>query len=226
MTIDYKDEYGTLRQEMLERFDRIHDSMKYGTGAFIAFLSYYYATSEFSNYIALIILQLLVSLIGVCSLRHYQSIYRTGTYVAIIIEENSEAKWHRMSRQLDSYWKSINKDKWTCDLPFPLGKRWGADSTMLAILLIILAIIGGVTVALRVESLPAFQSLQVFHWICLLLIGFLLINNVIIIYQLSWGMRKFMDNEVEAWKKYSLSFGNDFADRYSERKPQFTKGKE
>ncbi len=99
MTIDLKDEYATLRQEMLERFDRIHDTAKYGIGAFIAFLSYYF-TTDFDDFIALTILQLLVALVGAYVLRLYRSIYTVGTYIAIVIEGNSKAKWHRMSRQV------------------------------------------------------------------------------------------------------------------------------
>lgn len=216
MLVDFKDEYIALRQEMLERFDRIHDAMKYGTGAFIIFLSYYYTTKDFDNFISLTILQLLVALIGLYSLSLYQSIYKVGTYIAVIIEDQSEAKWHRMSRQFDLYSRNIMTKKWTNGLPFPFGYRWGTDSTMLALLLISLLIITIGAVLLKVESLPAFQPSLVSHWIKLSIIGFLLLFNVIIIYQLIWGMRNFMHNNVETWKKYRSSFGNDFTDIYSE----------
>lgn len=215
MTVDYKDEYITLRQEMLERFDRIHDAIKYGTGAFIVFLSYYYTTTDFDNFISLTIFQLLVALVGFYCLSLYRSIYKVGTYIAVIIEEKSEVKWHRMSRQFDFYSRNIKKNMWT-SLPFPLGNRWGADSTMLAILLINLIIIAIGAVLLKVKSLSAFQPSLVSHWIFLSIIGFLLLCNVITVYQLSWGMRKFMHNNVEIWKKYRSSFGNDFTDVYSE----------
>jgi hypothetical protein len=34
-------EYMTLRDEMMKQFDRIHDTMKYGLGVFIALIAYY-----------------------------------------------------------------------------------------------------------------------------------------------------------------------------------------
>ena len=107
MTIDLKDEYGTLRQEMLGRFDRIHDTAKYGTGAFIAFMSFYYKSQGFDDLIALVVLQLLVAIMGMSSLRLYYSIYNVATYISITMESNSEAKWHRMSRQLSAYMASF-----------------------------------------------------------------------------------------------------------------------
>ena len=42
MSIKDPEEYATLRQEMLERFERIHDTAKHGTGAYLAFLAFYY----------------------------------------------------------------------------------------------------------------------------------------------------------------------------------------
>ena len=213
MTIDFKDEYATLRQEMLERFDRIHDTAKYGTGAFIVFLSYYYTNPDFDNLLALTILQLIVALIGLASLRLYQSIYVAGTYIAVIIEDKSEAKWHRMSRQVDSYEEKNKKNKWIRLLPFPLGKRWGADSAQLAILLITLMLIGFGAVFLKATTFQPLCALQCFF---LLIVLFLSVCNAIAVYQLWWGMRNFMQNCAETWKKYRRSFGSDFADTYSE----------
>lgn len=215
MTINFKDEYATLRQEMLERFDRIHDTAKYGTGAFIAFLAYYYTIPNFDNFIALTILQLIVALVGMTSLRLYQSIYVTGTYIAVIIEDNSEAKWHRMSRQVGYYEKKSKKDK----LPFPLGKRWGADSAQLAIILMTLMLLGFGAVILKATTLLAFQPLCALQWFLLLIILFLSVCNVIAVHQLWWGMHDFMQNCTETWKKYRRSFGSDFADTYSELPP-------
>ncbi len=216
MNIDFKDEYATLRQGILERFGRIHDTAKYGTGAFIAFLSYYYMNPGFDNFIALIILQLLVVLIGMSSLRLYQSIYVVGTYIAVIIERDSKAKWHRMSRQLDCYEKKQNENKWTMASPFPLGKRWGGDSAQIAIFLTTLTVLGFGAVFSRANSLLAFLPSCASELFFLIFVGILFVCNMIIVYQLWWGMRNFMNKSVEVWKKYRSSFGNDFSDKYAD----------
>ena len=158
MPIDFKDEYATLRQEMLECFSRIHDTAKYGTGAFIGFLSYYYVYhDDVDVFIALIVSQLLVALIGIPSLCLYHSIYDKGTYIMVIIEKNSEAKWHGMSRRLSDFGKERNKTKGFWQWPFPFGKRWGEDSAQLAILLIFLTLTGLGVVFLRESTWSTFR---------------------------------------------------------------------
>ena len=217
MTIDFKDEYATLRQEMLERFGRIHDTAKYGTGAFIAFLSYYLANPNFDIFFALTILQLLVALIGMSSLRLYQSIYVVGTHIAVIIEHDSKAKWHRMSRQWDCFEKNKNKNKWTCRVPFPIGKRWGADSAQAAIFLSTLIILGFVAAFSRVSNLSAFLHLCCSQRFLVFVLIILLACNGIVIYKLLWGMRKFTQNTYESWKDYRKSFGTEsFPDKYAD----------
>lgn len=215
MTIDFKDEYATLRQEMLARFERIHDTAKYGTGAFIALLSYYYANPSFDDLIALTIFQLMIAIIGMSFLRLYQSVYNIGTYIAVKIECDSEAKWHRMSRQKDSYEEKSGNIVWTQRLPFPLGKRWGADSAQFAILLITLMLLGLGAVFFKAPAFLDFQNLYTLQWIFIAFIIIVLFCNVIVVYQLWWGMRNFMHNNVETWKKYGRSFGSDIADSYS-----------
>ena len=60
MPIDGSDEYKTLRDEMMQRFERIHDTMKYGLGAFIALLAYYHSgAATLDDGIALSLFQLL-----------------------------------------------------------------------------------------------------------------------------------------------------------------------
>lgn len=216
MTIDFKDEYTTLRQEMLERFERIHDTVKYSVGAFIAFLSYYYISSDFDNLAAFTILQLLIALIGLTALRLYRSIYGVGTYIAVVIEDGSNAKWHRMSRQLDRYENEHNKYHWIYKLPFPLGNRWGGDSAQVAILLIVLVLVafgamfskaGGLS-----ESLPNCIS----QWIFFILSLFILVSNLVVSYHMWWWMRKFAANSTETWKEYRNHFGKDFKDGYTD----------
>lgn len=229
MAIDFKDEYATLRQEMLERFGRIHDTAKYGTGAFIAFLSYYYKVGRFDDYFfALVTFQLLVALIGLSALRLYQSIYDIGSYIAAIIEQDSEGRYHRMNRQRRDYERDVGKRRWTYSLPFPLGKRWGGDSAQFAILLVALTLIGLFAVLSKNDNLKtlfcpfcAYEALK-----CLLFlrsseilvftfIVILLTCNVMVIYKLWWGMKKFMTEKDEMWKQYKKAFGTrEFPDKY------------
>ena len=122
MSMDYKDEYASLRQEMLERFERIHDALKFGLGAFLIALSYYYIEDKFDGFIALIILQLIIAMIGLYSLRLFKSIYTMGSYIVAFIESTStEAKYHTMSREK--------------------SKKWGGDSRFIGLVLLALVII-------------------------------------------------------------------------------------
>ncbi|MFZ3383559.1 MAG: hypothetical protein WA144_06500 [Candidatus Methanoperedens sp.] len=202
MTLDFKDEYSTLRQEMLDCFDRIHDSMKYGIGAYIAFISYYYLTPEssFGFLIALTIVQLLVALIGIYLFGLYKTIYRIGTYIAVNIEENSGPRWHRMSRQY----------------PKPKGLKkilygWGSRARVDAIFLIIFYLGFLETVALKKVDVDILDNI---YYVIVPLI--LLIINILIICQLIWGMRTFIDDECKTWKSYSKGFGTKkIPDKYS-----------
>jgi hypothetical protein len=213
MTIDFKDEYVTLRQEMLDRFERIHDTAKYGIGAFVAFLSYYLVHPEFDDFISLLILQLLTALIGLSSLRLYRSIYVVGTYITVVIEHGSEAKWHRMSRQLDDYDKG---HKWSHSLPFPVGNRWGADSAQTGILLIALIIVGISSVLYRAGISSAILHSCLLQWILFVFSIGIVFCNVVVVYQMFWGMKKFTKNCTVTWKKYQNDFGKSFKDEYND----------
>ena len=219
MTIDFEDEYATLRQEMLERFERIHDTIKYGVGAFIAFLSYYYTTrSDFDKFMAFTILQLLVALIGMTALRLYHSIYVLGTYIAVVIECGSEAKWHRMSRQLDQYEKKHKKYPWKHRLPFPFGERWGGDSAQGAILLMVLLLVGSVAIFSKAGCFSELLPNCAPQWIFFIMSLFILAGNIAVFYYMWWGMRKFAANSTETWKEYHNLFGKDFKDGYADYK--------
>jgi hypothetical protein len=221
MCVDFKDEYATLRQEMLERFGRIHDTGKYGIGAFIAFLSYYYTHPNFDDSTALIIFQLLVALMGFSCLNLYRHIYRIGTYIAFVIEKTGGVRWHRMSRSLDNYKKKFeivnifNKSKRL--LPFPLGTRWGEDPAQLALLLLILMVIGLGAVFSKITTLSEFLPLCTSQWYFLVITIVVFTCNVIVIYKLLWGMRNYKDNIVKTWKKYNKKFGTqEFPDPYAD----------
>lgn len=201
---------------MLERFEKIHDTAKYGVGAFIAFLSYYYTRSDFDNLMAFTILQLLVALIGMTALRLYHSIYVVGTYIAVVIECSSEAKWHRMSRQLDQYEKKHKKYRWTHQLPCRFCERWGGDSAQVAILLMVLVLVGSVAIFSKAggfsELLPNCRP----QWIFFIMSLVILAVNITVFYCMWWGMRKVAANRTETWKEYRNHFGKDFKEGYTD----------
>ncbi len=213
MSVDRKDEYATLRQEMLERFERIHDTAKYGIGAFIAFISFYLAYSDFDNIVALLIMLSIVTLMALSALNNYQLIYTQGTYIAVIVEEGSDAKWHRMSRSYDDYLNKLRKMTWWEKWPFPIGLRWGADSTQFSYLAIALTFLSFGAVYLK-TSFQAFTPSDLAHCFFFVFICFLFVTNVILIYKLSWGMQNFRKKTENRWKDYRENFGKKFEDFY------------
>jgi len=216
MNIDFKDEYATLRQEMLDRFGRIHDTVKYGIGAFILFLSYYYGKDEFDNFIALAILQLFVTLIGVYSLRLYQSIYTIGTYIAIIMEKASGVRWHRMSRNIDKY-KIMERDG-NKGGTTKTSKRWLSDSSSFAVLLVALMFIGFCAVFLKAQiRLSELRELCIPQLVRCIIIVVITFFNFWILCMLTFRMTPFREKCEETWKKYSRDFGTDkFPDPYAD----------
>ena len=150
MAISHEEEYKSLRQEMLELFQRIHDILKWGVGGFVVFLSFYLAIEGAYGMVitdreALYIMLAIIAMMGLSVLRNYYGIYTIGTYIAVVIEKNNSGKWHRMSRQYDDYLEKMNKNKkkeklkvswWERYLPWPVGSRWGADSMQLCYILI------------------------------------------------------------------------------------------
>lgn len=227
MSIDFKDEYASLRQEILDRFSRIHDTAKYGIGAFIAFLSYYYTHSDFDDFFALIILQLLVALIGFSCLNLFRHIYRIGTYIAVVIEHDSKAKWYRMSRQLNEYKKEYDIDKTSRILPFPLGTRWGEDPAQIAILLAVLMFVGLATAfshssilktslsSLFIHPLTTLPSLCASQRIICIIAILLVLCNLVILVQLWLVMGNCMRKSKKTWKEYNQRFvSGEFPDEY------------
>ncbi len=98
----------------------------------------------------------------------------------------------------------------------PLGKQWGADSAMFAILVLVLMLLGLSVVILKADTLSALRPLRDIHWLLLLFSIVFVVCNLIIFYQLWWGMRNFTNNTVKTWKEYCRAFGNDFGDTYSD----------
>ncbi len=132
------EEYRSLRQEMLERFERIHDTVKWVSGGFIAFLYFYWTQGVISPIACIIILELFIALLGLSVLRLYRSIYFTGSYLGVILESRTDLKWHTMSGFYSEYlteYKTIKNKK------FPFGDEWGGDSQQVSFLLIALNII-------------------------------------------------------------------------------------
>ena len=204
MAIDFEDEYASLRQEMLEGFERIHDTGKYGIGAFIAFLAYYYESHNFSNFLALVVFQLLVLLMGVYARRVYQSIYVVGTYIAFVIEKTNGVRWHRMSRSIGEFKENSGEQDVEKNSSTKAPKGWGKDSFWFGLLLLALIFVGIVAVLLKASVLSLCASQQLLY---ILIIVALLIINLYIFYVLSWGMGKFRVKEEQKWKAYNKVFG-------------------
>ncbi len=213
MPIDHKDEYATLRQEMLQRFDRIHDTTKYGVVVFIAFLSFYLAAQgalKLDSLVSLIIMNFIISLITLSVYHNFEVIYTHGTYIAVMIEEESEAKWHRMRRSYPDYIESIKKKTWRDKLRI----KWGGDSKQFSYLILVLTLFSFGVIYLKEKCLNAFMPSSISDWIIALLILILLAINLRHSYKLSFGMKKYRENIEKYWIKYRDAFGKEFCDPY------------
>lgn len=216
MPIDYVDEYVSLRQEMLERFEKIHDTLKYGIGGFIAFLSFYLAVHKIDgivpipNMIALFTMFSIVLFMGLSVLNNFRHIYRIGTYIAFIIESTNGVRWHRMSRRYGDYLKYLkkkNKLKW-----WEIAWRWGADSTQLAIVLIALFLGSFAIVVVKAENLYAWVPSNSIEWF---IFSILVILNIALFVSLWPGMQRFREKTEIRWGKYRKDFGTkEFPDRF------------
>lgn len=220
MPIDHKDEYATLRQEMLERFARIHDTAKYGVGGFIAILGFYYAhIGNIDHAFVLLILLALNILIGLSALSHSRAIYSLGTYMAVISEKNSKARWHRMIRHYSDYLKKYGKDiqkeyTWR-DKLVVFGRKRGVDPTMVSILTFALPFFGFVAVYLKAKCWNAIVPCDFIHICLFLLICLTTILSLIITCLLWFGMGRFTEKTEDNWKRYYKDFGTEkFPDPY------------
>jgi len=209
--INHKDEYSTLRQEILQRFERIHDISKYGIGGFIAFISFYFSSELFEvikpldNLLALLIMQLIVALMGLSLLNSYQRIYSIGTYIAVIIETGKEGKWHRMSRGYPDYLvkKKLIKGREKCF--YPIGEKWGTDSATLSFILFALIWVSFLTVWLKVKCFNAFIPSDISHWIVFFIMLFFIGINIVIFCKLL-GIQEYRKKLEERWIEYSKDF--------------------
>ena len=220
MSIDHKDEYPTLRQEVLERFERIHDTAKYGVGGFVAVLGFYYSRDNLDHAFVLLILQSLVILIGLSALGHSRAIYSLGTYMAVISEKDSnKARWHRMIRHysdyVEKYGEEIQKEYAWLDKLMVLGRKRGVDPTMVSIMTFVLPFFGFVAVYLKAECWNAIVPCDFIHICLFVLICLAYISSLIITCTLWFGMGRFTKNTAEGWKRYCNDFGTEkFPDPY------------
>ena len=191
-----ENEYSALRAEMLKRFDRIHDTMKYGLGIFIALIAYYhaYAPGTISSGIAICLFQLIFFSIGIIILQNYQSIYLEGTHIAICHENEIPHPWHRMSRH---YGEFTNKN-----LPFLLGSRWGADSAVISYILLFIGIISWIeTLTKPPITCESFISML---WL-FLFAGVVTLANLVVLYFLTIGMKNYREKIENEWLSYMIS---------------------
>jgi hypothetical protein len=211
MSISDTDEYNTLRQEMLAQFARIHDSVKWGTAGFGAFLLYYFG-KEYpligtnGQILGLIILELIILLIGLSSLRIFHAIYLEGTFIAVILETDEKLHWHNMSRGYDDFLQRKDLTSFRDWFPFPLGKRWGGDSSQIALLLLGLNIIAISGFLFKMTNFNDFLSYFVsncYFWLTCILI----IINLYIFYCLFWGIKNYMQITMVNWTKYKDDYG-------------------
>ena len=187
-------EYIALRDEMMKRFDRIHDSMRHGLGVFIALIAYYhaYAPDKIDSGIAICLFQLIVFSIGIIILQNYQSIYLEGTHITVCLEKTNEHPWHRMSRHFGEY--KNNK------LPFLLGSRWGADSAVFAYILLLIGIIAWIEIITKPPITCADIKSQLMPYLFAVLITFV---NIFVLYQLILGIKNYREDVEEKWVSYS-----------------------
>jgi hypothetical protein len=214
MALGFEHEYQSLRQEMLERFDRVHDTLKYGIGGFIAIVGYYHThTATMDHALALTLLELLILAIGMSSKNIFHSIYVEGTYIACVSERESQAKWHRMSRCFDRYLKDTNRSPLTRRLPFPLGRRWGGDSANVAVILIFMLLIAWFEVCSQAGGLSFLYEKVITLGVLSCLLALI---DIAIVYHLLFGITDFLKRTQNNWKSFSEDFGTDrFPDPYT-----------
>ena len=194
------DEYSNLRQEMIANFERIHDTTKWITGGFFLFLGAMWQYPNLFPPYASLFLLFAVGLLGLSCLRLYQGIYTLGSYVAVVIECRSNAKWHIMSRCYGDYKKKKGIIPKLADhLPFPFGKAWGGDSSQLSILVI------------GLNLFAFFIAINLLHdntTFAVAVLAFLF--NLYVFYKLFYDMRFFMQNNQKEWIQYRKDFKNMF----------------
>ena len=209
--ISKSDEYASIRNEMLQRFDRIHDIIKFLISFYVIFLSFYFL-NNFSHFIATLIPLIVIFVIGIWILPYYKSIFNQGSYISIVLENNNENKYHKMSRDLINDIKKgdilyPNKCSTT---NFIEGKYWGQDFIQTGKLLIILLATGLFTVSYKFfnektyDELIKYLSNSCFYFKLFLLLIILLFDIFIII--LFFRLNKFIDNNKSVWiKKRTVS---------------------
>jgi len=210
MPIELKDEYAALRAEMLHRFVKVFDVQKYGIGGVLALMAYIQVTTaQITAAVWLSMLEVMILLMGLVALNEFQIIYRVGTYIALLIEEGSPTKWHRMSRKYPSF---VRKQAATSrvsrhHLLYPAGIRWGSDSTQFALALLVLTVLSVGACWVKAGSLVALIRLG--SVLVLILVGW-------VIYALSWGMREFRRKTEDEWARYRKAWGTAaFPDPYA-----------
>lgn len=217
--IDHKDEYASLRQEMLERFARIHDTAKYGIVGFIAIIGFYYSRGDaLDPTFVLLILQSLVILIGFSTFGQYQLIFTLGAYIAVVIEKkSSKARYHMMNRFYKEYLEdnANQKEKWWNKLLPPWwSKNWYTDPLSISYLILVLPVFGGFAVYLKTGCWNVFVS-DSFHIFLFIISIFTFGFNMYMFYKLRWGMIKFKKETTDDWWRYSEVFDpNKFPNGY------------
>lgn len=205
--LDCKDEYRTLRQEMLEREGRIYDIAKYGALSVITFLSAYYQFNVDSK-VAILFLQSLIFWITLTILENYTRIFIIGTYIEIVLERDSEIHYLKMSRHENEYHKIYydeyvkSKKPWwvqwwgKLELRLPLiGKRWGRGTQVYSYLILMLFLLSWLTVLSKMNFQVPISDI-----IILVAVGMSVINILVVIKL--WRLHKFREREEEVWKHY------------------------
>jgi hypothetical protein len=137
---------------MLDLFERIHDTEKYILIIFVSFISFYFTSDKFNDYLALLILILLITMMLVSIKSMYYTIYKIGSYISVFIEkENSGFSFHRNNRKRNLILKKIKNDssKKVLYNSIKIINKWGNDTKTTGSILIILSVISGITVILK-----------------------------------------------------------------------------
>jgi hypothetical protein len=197
---------------MLERFARVHDTMKYGIAGFIALVGCYHMNSiAMDPALALTLLQLLILAIGLNSTNIFYILYNQGTYIAYKCERESPAKWHRMSRHLDEYLlhKKLSR---ASRLPFPMWRRWGGDPANVAWILVFMSLVAWFEVCSRDGGFTFMKGEGIYLGVLACLLS---VVNIMIIYLLLY-IKIFLRKTEQYWKRYFQDFGTtEFPDPYN-----------
>ncbi|MDP8216441.1 MAG: hypothetical protein P9L98_03880 [Candidatus Kaelpia imicola] len=190
-------EYETMRNEMLQRFARVH-YLLIGTTVAVAYLVYYYiVTSGLAKthlYFLSFIIVLLLTVSSYICLRLFYGIYQEGSYLAIFHELDGKEKWHLRSRLVKKVEPCM----------FHVYGRWGKDgfnALCIYISLLILSLSLLLSLHWR-KPLLVIDSVICLEDIISILLGIGVLIFFFIFISKLWKTHDFMIANLKEWYKY------------------------